>query len=567
MKKLNTLTFIEKSVETHGDAYDYTESSFVDTRTKVSIRCRKHDLVFEQMPRNHFNLGHGCPTCGEEKKKSSLTKTTCQFLEEVALVHGGTYDYTNSKYEGSNTKIKVLCRVDGHGEFSVTPKCHITSKSGCPKCKATNTSKRMKEKYTNGEFIKKATVVHGERYDYSLVEYKNATSEVSILCKEHGKFEQKPMTHLQGCGCSVCADMLKGQYIKLNTEAFIEKATAVHGGLYEYNDSDYIGSKDQILITCKVHGEFSQLPNGHLSGRGCPKCGIINPSKGQVAVTEFIKKLGFNVVTDTRMKDSRLELDILVPEKNVGIEFDGIYWHSSKFRDDSYHLRKQKVANNNGIRLIQIFSDEWEQRRPAVEATIRHVLGVTEIKVGARKFKSTVIDKSLADEFYNVNHVQGKTNRGTNYALVDSVGNPVAVATFSTSVSTRGQEIDVRKWELVRFATNASIVGAASKLMSAFLKATPECESIISFSDPRWFSGEMYSAIGFTKVAVNPPSYSYVKQHNAVRHRKVAFQRKYLPKLLGEKFDPLKTERENCEAAGYYQIYDCGLVKWLWQRT
>ena len=123
----------------------------------------------------------------------------------------------------------------------------------------------MPKKYTTEEFVKKASLIHNYKYDYSKVDYKNNSAKVCIICPEHGEFWQTPHHHLEGHKCPKCS--------KLKTqEEFIKEAKSIHGDTYDYSKINYVGSVHKICITCFKHGDFLQLPNNHLQGQGCPEC-------------------------------------------------------------------------------------------------------------------------------------------------------------------------------------------------------------------------------------------------------------------------------------------------------
>lgn len=135
-------------------------------------------------------------------------------------------------------------------------------------------------------FIIKAVNKHGNRFDYSLVEYITGTTNITIICKEHGTFQQAPKTHLQGFGCSKCSGLHK-----MNTQEFVTKSKLKHGDTYEYTLSNYVNNKTKLIITCKTHGDFLQAPNHHLNGKGCRKCRDLLLSKKFSSTTEdFILK-------------------------------------------------------------------------------------------------------------------------------------------------------------------------------------------------------------------------------------------------------------------------------------
>ena len=124
------------------------------------------------------------------------------------------------------------------------------------------------------EFIEKAIIIHGDKYDYSKVEYVNARTKVVIVCKEHGAFEQNPRNHLKGCICLKCSGKNKS-----TTDEFIKKAIIVHKNKYDYSKVNYINNNTKVIIICKTHGEFKQMPTNHLMGANCYYCGIENMKK------------------------------------------------------------------------------------------------------------------------------------------------------------------------------------------------------------------------------------------------------------------------------------------------
>lgn len=129
---------------------------------------------------------------------------------------------------------------------------------------------------TTAEFIKKARLIHGNKYDYSKVEYVNSDEKVCIICPNHGEFWQVPRTHLSGSGCPICVGRKK-----MHTTDFVKQAKAIHGNRYDYSKAKYCGNAEKVCIICPDHGEFWQVASVHLKGRGCPKCGIIKSSSQQ----------------------------------------------------------------------------------------------------------------------------------------------------------------------------------------------------------------------------------------------------------------------------------------------
>lgn len=192
-------------------------------------------------------------------------KTTEEFVEQAKSVWGDRYDFSQVDYQGANIKVKVICPE--HGEFWVKP-LDLLHGHGCSACAGTR-------RLNNDIFIQRAKEKHGDdRYDYSLINYKNLSDKIPIIChkkdengNEHGIFYQSPRNHLQGDGCPKC-----NRSFKKTTEEFIEQARKVHGDKYDYSKSVYVSNKTPIIIICPKHGEFIQKPLSHLQGQGCQKC-------------------------------------------------------------------------------------------------------------------------------------------------------------------------------------------------------------------------------------------------------------------------------------------------------
>lgn len=191
----NTNDFITKAKETHNNKYDYSYSVYLDYKTKIIITCPIHGQ-FNQLPKNHTN-GQGCPKCGRLKSNGFDTKDI--FIEKCKLMHSDKYDYSLVDYVDSETMVKVICPI--HGEFEQRPNSHVRGK-GCNKC---GVEKRVAANtHTKDVFINKAILVHGDKYDYNLVDYINSQTKVNIICPKHGEFKQLPYDHISGHGCVKC---------------------------------------------------------------------------------------------------------------------------------------------------------------------------------------------------------------------------------------------------------------------------------------------------------------------------------------------------------------------------
>jgi hypothetical protein len=205
-KRLDTNTFIRRSREKHNDFYDYSESSYINSETKLTVICPYHG-EFTPWPLAHIK-GSGCPECGLIKNTKARTKTTEQFVSEAIAKHGNKYDYSLVQFNSVKDKVKIACPL--HGVFEQEASAHLHSSQGCPKCgriKAKN-SRRLKD----AEFIRRSVEAHSNRYDYSCSRYTGKGYNIEIICKEHGSFWQLPANHWRGANCPKCGDIKKAEY-------------------------------------------------------------------------------------------------------------------------------------------------------------------------------------------------------------------------------------------------------------------------------------------------------------------------------------------------------------------
>ena len=275
-KRTSTLDeFISKANETHNSKYNYYKVDYVNAQTKVIITCKIHG-DFEQTPNAHL-IGQGCRKCSNEFSSITRKSNTDEFITKAIKVHDNKYDYSCVDYISASDKVIIKCKK--HGFFEQTPNSHLCGR-GCDKCAGRLIT-------TQYEFINFAKQIHKNAYDYSKVMYTNSQTKVIITCKIHGDFEQVPATHIhKNAGCYKCAGKLS-----TNQNEFITRANEIHKNTYEYSKVIYINSQTKVLITCKNHGDFEQIPNSHLQGCGCNECGkIIRKDKQLFTLDEFISK-------------------------------------------------------------------------------------------------------------------------------------------------------------------------------------------------------------------------------------------------------------------------------------
>lgn len=202
--------------QAHGNKYDYSEMEYINCDTKIKIICPIHG-VFYQTPYNH-QKGHGCPKCALEKQAKKRTKTTEQFIEQANKIHKNKYNYSKTVYTKAQEKVIITCPI--HGDFEQTAYEHLQGYN-CPKC-----SKHYIP--TTQEWIEKAKQIHGDKYDYSKVEYINSNTPVCIICPKHGPFWQRPNDHVsKKCGCPRCnkshGESIIEKYLKENCIKYLDQ--------------------------------------------------------------------------------------------------------------------------------------------------------------------------------------------------------------------------------------------------------------------------------------------------------------------------------------------------------
>jgi hypothetical protein len=233
-----------------------------------------------------------------------------EFIKRSNLRHNNKYNYDQSLYLNSKEKIEIICPY--HGVFYQLAGEHLRG-CGCPDCDPTKVLGIKK-------FISKAKQIHGDKYDYSLVDYISNREYIIIICPKHGEFKQVPEAHLRKQGCPKCSTNQKR-----TTEEYIKLCNDVHGEIYDYSLVEYVNKKTNVKIICKQHGVFEQRADLHLKGHGCKIC---KKSKMELYLIKKLKELNINFITDKKYSNCKnkypLSFDFHLIDYNILIECDGI---------------------------------------------------------------------------------------------------------------------------------------------------------------------------------------------------------------------------------------------------
>jgi hypothetical protein len=289
---------------------------------------------------------------------------------------------------------------------------------------------------------------------------------------------------------------------------------------------------------------------------------VNHQSKEELQVLNYIKSIYSGEIIENYRFEKKYEIDIFLPELNLGIEYNGLYWHcEERGRGKKYHINKTLKAKENNIRLIQIFSDEWINKQDIVKSKLKSILGLNTNKIYARKCIVKPLNKKDKNKFLDKYHIQGKDRCKVSLGVFFK-GDLIGVMTFSTPrIALGGDTSQKDTWELSRYATSTPIVGGASKLIKYFQKQYSP-KKIYSYSDNRWtdWKNNMYTSIGFIFKKISSPGYWYTKDYLNRIHR-YNFNKNRLVKLGMGKHT--QTEAEIMISNGYNKIWDCGSALYI----
>ena len=298
-------------------------------------------------------------------------------------------------------------------------------------------------------------------------------------------------------------------------------------------------------------------------------CEICNPTDANTLENEIFRYVNSLVHDSTVIKRNDRtvlvgkELDIYIPTLKLAIEINGLYWHSENGCgiNKYYHLNKYKNSLFHGVRLFHIFENEWIYKKEIIQSILKNVLQSNMNKIYTRKCEVKIVSSSEKRDFLNLNHIQGNDKSSVGYGL-SYEGELISIMTFGKSRFDKKVE-----YEMIRYCNklNHSVVGGASKLFKHFLK-TNNPQSVLSYSDKRFFDGKIYGNLGFKFDSNTSPGYHYISKDYKTLYSRMMFQKHKLKSILPI-FDDNLSEWENMKNNGYDRIWDCGHTKWVWNKS
>jgi rubredoxin len=511
----------------------------------IIVKCQKGH-IYEPSVSNFISKNSRCPKCKAEKHSLATTTPENQILNQIKDKFKNISEITLlEKYCGLTTKAVFKCVK--HGEFESRLRI-LSNKFGCFKCSIGagrdygNIYNKIKENVQ-----KKGYVLHTPFKDKI-----NSKTVIEVVCPSHGVFKTRWNDLSQGHGCRKCSD--KNSAIK-NNQSFLE--------FMENNYSPYRFIKrvvdnrlSYVIMECVKHGQFKTRQSHFKRGVGCYKCN--KKSAPEQEIFDYIKTLDPHATARNRTIIKPLELDIYSEKYSMAFEFNGLYWHSDRFKPFKTHFNKFKACETKQIKLFAIFEDEWRDKKELVKGMIRHRLGFKGVKLRASKLQVRKMTKNIQFSwFFDKFHLDGHAQSSFAYGLFleDRL---ICCASFRKHIKSGELEIS-------RFATDYDfhVYGGLGKILKQFSNC-----SIISYSNNRLSSGNLYKKCGFTEITeTTDPSYWY--SDLKVRIFRTKFKKINSLDIV-TKYPTEKKQVENGvfdhlfpkKPKKIYKIYDYGHKKW-----
>lgn len=529
--------------------FSYDKIEYSNVNNSIIITCLNHN-DFKIIPYKLFKSKIlPCPKCRKELLNFRVINTET-FIKKANIIHSNKYDYSLTQYNGNSNILDINCKE--HGKFEIIADEHLSSLRGCPKC--ANNNIKLKDK----DILSRFQEIHKGYYKYTSLKRNNTNDEIEIICPNHGVFKQKINLHLLGHGCNECG------YNTSNTEDFIEKVKKIHGTLYDYSKVNYFNNKTRVTIQCIKHGDFEIRPDDHLKGAGCQKCSFENidySSSYEKEIKEFVLKNNPNINIIERHRLGRKEIDLYFPDLNLGIEFNGTYWHSHLNKDKDYHKLKSEYFKSKNIQIFHIWEYNWINpiKKIIIKSMILNKLNLTSNRVFARKCNIKEIPGKDYREFCNNNHIQGYTPSKIKIGLYYNNKLVACMGLGNLRINLGNKIKNINNYELIRYCTllNTNVIGGASRLLKYF-ENTYNPNKLISYADGDYSQGKMYENLKFNNLGLSSLSYVYFNPKEQNVKNRFTYCKQNLIKMG---HDPNMTEFEIINKMKLWKIYNSGTYK------
>lgn len=517
--------FTTDNVSGYKTRESWFSKNHVDEYSKINEYCSKIniDLNFKEkiwFYYNQINERPKCKTCGGEIKFRNRFDTPYGDFCSLNCINNNKDEMIRRQKKTFNEKYNIDFYPQ-HKDFVIKQKESKNKKYGngnynnIEKQKKTKLDKYGNENYNNIEKQKKTSLLLYGVNNYS----KSKKYKEDIIENFKLIYPNKLFLKINKYDVDILCEKCKNSY------------NITKQNLYERSKRNY-----ETCTFCNPIGQSTQ-------------------SGYEDEICQFLDELKTPYTRTNKILENNKEIDIILTDFNIGIEFNGLYWHNELFLSNDYHLNKTIQSNKIGIELIHIFEDEWIYKKEIIKSIIKNRTNQTNNLIYGRKCIIKYVNQKESTEFLNNNHIQGNVNSKIRIGLYYE-NKLVSLMTFSKGRVIMGGKKD--EWELNRFCNiiNYNVIGGADKLLKFFIK-NHNPKKIISYSDKRIFNGNMYKKLGFIEKNHSKPNYWYVI--NNKRYHRFNFRKSQLVK---EGFDNNKTEKQIMFDRKIYRIYDCGNIRW-----
>ena len=507
--------------------------------------------------KNPITIDKTCPTCkktftiSSRKYRQIFCSKTCaqhnpSVLEKMEKSKQKTYDEKYGGLHPMQTKQTVdnfkKSLFENHGKDYFTN--YLVKKS-----KETNLQKYGDENYNNKEKSKQTCLKRYGVENFVYTDEYKEKSKQTCLNKYGVEFPSQSKPYKEKLKNTIFERFLTTGRFDNFTPLFDIKT---YNGVL--NKQKYIFKCDRCNqnIICYLHAGKYPI---------CFNCDKDNASFYQKEIFNFLKEeLGNDeiILTNERSILYPFEINIYIQSLKLGIEFNGLFWHSELggSKNKTYHLNKLNKCLFKEIKLIHIFEDDWVNKKEIVKSILRNHMNKTKFTMYARN--CTISELITVNDFLENNHIQGNDKNNIKLGLFFNK-ELVSIMTFCKSRFDRNIE-----YEMSRFCNklNTSIIGGASKLFTYFIN-NYHPKSVVTYADRKYFNGNVYNKLGFSFISNTPPSYKYINRDGyKFQLNRLPFQKHKLKDLL-ENFNENLSEWENMKNNGFDRIWDCGHSKWV----
>lgn len=460
-----------------------------------------------------------------------------------------------TNYKNSTTKLELIC-----------PNCNTLFERSFNKLKTgvhktcNSCAKKLagENKKLNIEYCKN----FAKKNNCKLLDdkYINSSTKMNFIgtCGHEYQTNWNSFTQEKKFQCSKCGNLKKGKHHRHTYETILNTCNKNNNKLLTTKEQwENLEHKYPILECPKCKNPFERINKYIIKSKTklCAKCsGSLPTSSYEIEIIQWLSSLGIKTEQSNREHLNGQEIDIFIPSKNIGIEINGIYYHSELFKPDKYyHYKKTELANKKNINLLQFWDIEWLYKKEIVKSIILSKIGISQNTYDARKLEyKKILNKSLVKDFLNNNHLQGHIN-GDSYGLFNN--NEL----ISLIVIGKGR-YDKSSTEILRFCNklNSNVRGGFSRLLSNIIKEL-NLANLISYCDLRYSNGNSYLKNNFRLSEITEPNYYYFNNKKDRLYHRSLFQKHKLTNL--NSYNIKKTEKEIMLDEGYNLVYDCGQLK------